>query len=205
MKTYPSIGRAVRGRKKIHRLHLFDKIDGSNVRFEWSRTHGWSRFGARRRVIDAEHPVFGSAHQLFAQSLAEPIARIATDQGWDALVAYGEFWGPGSLGGRHEPDSPKRVTLFDIAPYRRGFVGPERFLQLFGDLDIPAYLGEHDWDDTLANSIRAGQLPGVTCEGVVGKAGEGHRVVMAKAKTQTWIDQILARFGDEEGQRLVNS
>ncbi|MCA9655803.1 MAG: hypothetical protein KC501_38210, partial [Myxococcales bacterium] len=193
------------GRKATHRLHLFDKLDGSNLRFEWSRKGGWERFGTRHRVIDESHPVFGSAFELFGRTLADPIARVALDQGWDALVAFGELWGPGSLGGRHVPEEPKRITLFDVAPYRRGFVGPQRFLELFGDLDVPAYLGEHDWDDTLVAQVRRGELPGITVEGVVGKAGEGHRMRMAKAKTQAWVDRILAQFGEEEGRRLVQS
>ena len=123
MKTYPSIPRSVRGRKATRRLHLFDKLDGSNLRFEWSRRDGWTRFGTRHRVIDEHHPIFGSGMELFRSTLAEPIARVATDQGWDALVAFGEFWGSGSLGGQHEPEAPKRITLFDVAPHRRGLLG----------------------------------------------------------------------------------
>ena len=205
MKTYPSITRSPRGRKTTRRLHLFDKLDGNNLRFEWSRRHGWTRFGSRTRIVDDQHPIFGSAMALFQSTLAEPIAKVAIDQRWDSLIAFGEFWGLGSLGGRHDPDAPKRITLFDVAPHRRGFVGPERFLELFGDLDIPAYLGEHDWDEHLIARVRRGELPGVTFEGVVGKAGDGHRVVMAKAKTQAWVDRILERYGDEEGSRLVAS
>lgn len=205
MKTYPSIPRSVRGRKATHRLHLFDKLDGSNLRFEWTRREGWVRFGTRRRVIDVHHPIFGSAMALFEQTLAEPIARVAVDHRWDALVAFGEFWGPNSLGGQHEPDEPKRITLFDVAPYRRGLVGPERFLELFGELDVPRYLGEHAWDAELLARVRRGELPGVTFEGVVGKAGEGHRVIMAKAKTQAWVDRILARYGEDEGRLIVDS
>lgn len=205
MKTYPSIGRRVRGRKTDHQLHLFDKLDGSNLRFEWDHKQGWRRFGTRRRVIDAEHPVFGEAMELFTRTLAEPIARVAIDQGWDALVAYAEFWGPNSLGGQHRAEDPKRLTLFDVAPYRRGFVGPERFVELFAGLDIPAYLGRHTWNEALVARVRAGELEGVSFEGVVGKAGEGHRVVMAKAKTQAWVDAILARYGEDEGRRLVTS
>ena len=205
MKTYPSIGRQVRGRKTDHRLHLFDKLDGNNLRFEWSRKQGWHRFGSRRRVITEEHPILGSAMGLFTGTLADPIARIATDRGWDALVAYAEFWGPNSLGGQHQDGDAVRLTLFDVAPYKRGLIGPERFLELFGALDVPAYLGLHTWDDALVARVRAGELDGVSFEGVVGKAGDGHRVVMAKAKTQAWVDAILARHGEEEGWRLVNS
>ena len=205
MKTYPSIRRSVRGRKATHRLHLFDKLDGSNLRFEWTRRDGWVRFGTRRRVIDETHPIFGSAMALFEQTLAEPIARVAADQRWEAVVAFGEFWGPGSLGGQHVPDEPKRLTLFDVAPYRRGLVGPLRFMELFGELDVPRYLGEHAWDAELLDRVRRGDLPGVTFEGVVGKAGDGHRVIMAKAKTQAWIDRILARYGEDEGRRIVDS
>ncbi len=205
MKSYPSIPRSLRGRKAVRRLHLFDKLDGSNMRFEWSRTGGWTRFGTRHRLTDETHPIWGSAMALFQASLADPIARVATDQGWDALVAFGEFWGPNSIGGQHDASDTKRVTLFDVAPYRRGLVGPERFLDWFGELDTPRYLGEHDWDDALVDSVRRGDLPGVSFEGVVGKAGDGHRLVMAKAKTQAWVDRVLERYGEEDGAKVVNS
>ena len=149
--------------------------------------------------------MFGGALALFCETLGEPIARVAVDEGWTALVAYAEFWGPRSLGGRHELDDPKRLTLFDVAPHKRGLVGPERFLELFGDLDLPRHLGEHDWDQALLDRVRAGELEGVSFEGVVGKAGDGHRLVMAKAKTQRWVDAILASYGEDEGHKLIAS
>jgi hypothetical protein len=42
---------------------------------------------------------------------------------------------------------------------------------------------------------------------MVGKAGDGatHDLVMAKAKTQAWIDAILARYGEAEGAKLIES
>lgn len=205
MKTYPSIARAVKGRKTSHRLHLFDKLDGSNLRFEWSRREGWTRFGTRRRVIDASCPVFGCAKGLLDASLADAIAKVAADQGWEALTAYCEFWGPGSLGGQHLPGVAPQLTLFDVAPYRRGFVAPLRFLDFFGELNVPRYLGEYEWNAELIAQVRANELSGVTFEGVVGKAGDGHRILMAKAKTQIWVDAIFARFGAAAGGKLVNS
>jgi hypothetical protein len=205
MKTYPSIPRTPLGRRGPRRLHLFDKIDGSNLRFEWTRREGWIRFGTRRRVIDNSDPIFGSAFGLFEAFLADPLARVAGEQGWEAMVAYAEFHGPGSLGGQHDLHAPKRLTLFDVAPHKRGLLGPEQFLEWFGELEIPAYLGEHEWNDDLVGRVRRGELPGVTFEGVVGKARMGNQVVMAKAKTQAWIDRILAHYGAEEGGRLIQS
>src|SRR6185295_19716850 len=108
------------------RLHILDKLDGSNLRFEWDRKDGWFRWGSRHQVIDEHHPILGGGMALFRERLAEPIARVAHDQRWEAAVAFAELWGPGSLGGRHVPDEPKRLTLFDVAPYKKGMLGPAR-------------------------------------------------------------------------------
>lgn len=205
MKRYPSIPRKVLGKKRALITHVFDKLDGSNLRFEWDRKRGWHRFGSRRRVLDREHPTFGGAMALFTATLAEPIERVAVDQGWPALVAFAEFWGPGSLAGQHVPGAEQRLSLFDVAPYRHGFVGPERFLDLFGDCDTPRYLGQHRWDEEFVARVRAGRLDGVTFEGVVGKAGDRHRLVMVKAKTQAWVDAVVKRYGAEQGGALVDS
>ncbi len=205
MKRYPAIPRTIKGRKRAHSVHLFDKIDGSNLRFEWSRERGWHRFGSRHRLLDASHPILGEAMALFEMTLAEPVERTAREQGWPALVAFAEFHGPGSLAGQHDPAAAKRLTLFDVAPYRYGFVGPERFLELFGDLDTPAYLGQRMWDDDLVATVRRGELAGVTFEGVVGKAGERHRRIAVKAKTQAWVDAVIARYGAAKGGQLAAS
>ena len=42
-------------------------------------------------------------------------------------------------------------------------------------------------------------------EGVVGKAGEKHKLIRAKAKTQAWIDKVLEIHGEKAGQKIVNS
>ncbi len=186
-------------------MHLFDKLDGSNLRFEWSRERGWFRWGSRHQLVDETHPILGAGLALFREHHADGIERVARAERWDAVVAFAELWGPGSLGGRHVPGEPKRLSLFDVAPYRRGFLGPARFLELFGGHDIPAHLGEAPWDDELVARVRDGAVPGVTFEGVVGKAGEGHALVMAKAKTAAWVRRILERYGEAEGRLLVES
>jgi hypothetical protein len=205
VKSYPSIPRRPKGKQPARRMHLFDKLDGSNLRFEWSQDRGWFRWGSRHQVIDETHPTLGAGLALFRVHHADGLERVARAQGWEALVAFAELWGPGSLGGQHVPEEPKRLTLFDVAPYRRGLLGPLPFLELFGAHDIPAYLGEHPWDDALVARVRDGSLPGMTFEGVVGKAGDGHALVMAKAKTAAWVRRILERYGETEGRQLVES
>jgi hypothetical protein len=205
MKAYPSIPRQPKGKQGDRRMHLFDKLDGSNLRFEWSRRDGWFRWGSRHQVIDETHPSLGGGFALFRERLAEPIERVARTERWDALVAFAELFGPGSLGGQHVAEEPKHLVLFDVAPYRRGMIGPARFLELFGTLDVPAYLGELVWNDELVARVRRGELPGVTFEGIVGKAGDGHSLVMAKAKTDAWVRRILERYGEAEGRTIVDS
>jgi hypothetical protein len=205
VKSYPSIPQN-RGRTlREFAAHVFDKLDGSNLRFEWDRKRGWHKFGTRTQMLDRAHPALGAAIDVFERTLAEPLARLATDQRWQELVAFAEFWGPRSLGGRHEPDDPKSLTLFDLSPHKKGILGPEEFLRLCGALPTPRYLGEFAWTGAFVERVRRGELPGVTLEGVVGKAGAGHRLTMAKAKTQAWIDRILARYGDVEGAAIVDS
>ena len=57
MKTYPSIDRDVRN---IF-VYAFDKIDGSNIRAEWTPKKGFDKFGSRNCLMDASHPHLGDA------------------------------------------------------------------------------------------------------------------------------------------------
>lgn len=205
MKAYPSIPRSTGQDFQEFNAYVFDKLDGSNLRWEWARKSGWYKRGTRTRLFDATDTVFGPSIPLFAERLAEPLERIAKDQRWDRMVVFTEFWGPQSFAGLHEPTDPKRLTLFDVNPHKKGLLGPRDFLKLFEGLDIPAYLGTQRWTRGFVDQVRRSEVPGVTEEGVVGKTGEGHKLVMAKAKTQVWIDKVLARYGAEAGEKIVNS
>ncbi|MBL4632240.1 MAG: hypothetical protein JKY56_00100 [Kofleriaceae bacterium] len=205
MKSYPSIGRKLKGKQRERKVHVFDKLDGSNLRFEWDPKKGWYRWGSRRRVIDATHPILGGAWKLFVEELASPLERIARNNRWQGMVAFAEFHGPNSLAGHHVETDQKKLSLFDVAPSRRGLLGPEEFLELFGELETPGYLGVFDWDDEFVAMVRRNALAGVTFEGVIAKAGSGHGLVMAKAKNQAWIDRVLKLYGEEAGQKMIDS
>lgn len=204
---YPSIKHELPRKKRDFHVHVFDKLDGSNLHFCWDRRRGWHEFGTRTHVLDTSHPIYGSAWQLLEECrLKDELDAVARLLGCQALTAFAEFWGTGSFAGQHDPSTPKQLTLFDVAVNRGGLIGPDRFLELFGDWQhTPKYLGWRVWDDALVRQVRAGALAGVTFEGVVGKAGKGQGVVMVKAKTQAWVDAVLAKYGEAEGAKIVES
>lgn len=205
MKRYPSIPQRLPKRYRTEPLYIFDKIDGSNLRFEWNREEGWHRWGTRTQIIDHTHPVFGSAWELFCDTLSEPLEFVAYDQRWSSMTVFAEFWGSQSFAGKHDPNDTKRLTLFDVSPYKKGFLHPEQFMEWFGTLDVPLYLGQHVWSPDFLEQVTTGTIDGITHEGVVGKAGSGHRRVMVKAKTQSWKDEVLQTYGHQQGSQLLQS
>jgi len=217
MKAYPSIDRATGMTfQEIPNAYVFDKLDGSNLRAEWSRKHKqWTKFGTRTRLFDASDWQFGRAIKIFIQTLAEPLTKIAVDQRWEKVVVFTEHWGPSSFAGWHhdeqnrpfDPDELMHVDLIDVAPYKQGMLGPATYLKLFEGLPMAKFLGRFNWTRGFVERVWKGEIEGVTFEGVVGKAGHGktHDIVMAKAKTQAWVDKVKARYTSDEAEKLINS
>lgn len=186
--------------------YVFDKIDGSNLRFEWSKKRGWHKFGTRKRLFDETDPVFGQAILAFMEALAEPVVEVAVKQRWDRLIVFCEGAGDRSFAGHHAPGDPMRVYLIDAAPYKQGILPPKKYLDLFGHIESQAaYLGRHRWNAGFVQAVRRGKVEGVSFEGVVGKALVKKKIVMSKAKTQAWIDRVMEGFGKAAGKAIVES
>lgn len=185
---------------------IFDKLDGSNLRSQWNRKKGWYKHGKRNGLIDDSNPHLTAAPELFMATLAEPLERIARDNRWQELIVFYEFWGAKSIAGLHYEGDPKFLTVFDAVPEKRGFLGPREFRDTFeGKVPTAAYLGTHNFTRGFVDLVRAGELPGVTFEGVVAKAGTRHDIVRGKAKTQAWIDRVIEIHGLEGAQRILES
>jgi hypothetical protein len=144
----------------------------------------------------------GASIALFRDTRADALAKIARKERWQKLVVFAEYWGPKSLAGMHEPCDEMRLTVFDAAPDKRGLLDSRDFRKAFEDkVETATYLGRHRWTRGFVERVRAEGFEGATFEGVVGKSTDGY---MAKAKTQAWIDAVLARHG-EAGQQIVES
>jgi len=206
MKPYPSIPRATgQSFQEIPNAYIFDKLDGRNIRVEWSKKQGWGKWGSRHRLFDATDAEFAPAIPLFEQTYLEPMTRVVRDSRWEGVTAFLELWQPGSLGGVWVPEQPFTLTLFDVAPYKACQMGPKEFLKTFKDVPTAGFLGQANWTRGFVEQVRSGGVEGVTYEGVVAKAGEKHKLVLAKAKQQKWVEAILARYGEAEGKKMVES
>lgn len=204
MKAYPSILNSNGNNFREFNAHVFDKLDGSNLRFEWAKKSGWYKYGTRTRLFDQSDKDFGCAIPLFHEKIANGVEKVAIDNRWDRLIVFCEFYGDNSFAGKHL-DEPKKLAIIDVDVYKKCIIGPSQFIKLFSHLDIPNYLGIHNWTRGFVEQVRNNEIDGITFEGVVGKAGEGHKLIMRKAKTQTWIDKVHSVYSQEDAEKIINS
>jgi hypothetical protein len=206
VKQYPTIPhwkQAPLGRPCV----AFDKLDGSNIRAEWSQKRGWSKFGSRQHLIDASDLQLGYAVTLFEQLFAEELARRFSARVWKKLgvrsfIVFLEYVGPSSFAGNHwDPPELMDLVLLDVNPTPRDFLPPKEFLAEFGDLNIPAVVYEGNFNRELVEQVRTGTVNGhLLSEGIVAKGKHGKELWMAKAKTDAWI----MRLRGEKGIGAVN-
>ena len=203
MKSYPSIPSSVGTSFFEMTAHVFDKIDGSNLRFEWTAKSGWYKYGTRNRLFDETDEVFGTAIELWKNTSGAELEKVALTNKWKHLLAFAEFHGPNSFAGYHDPADPKQLTIFDIAVNKQGFLDPRDFLAYCGHLNIPRYLGKIHWTRDFVECVKKGEVEGITFEGVVGKTMKGKELLMSKAKTQKWLDAVHAKFDPKTAANLI--
>jgi len=186
MKSYPSISRKIEDKSVI----VFDKLDGSNIRAEWSKKKGFYKFGSRTQLIDSSHPLLGEAVNLIANK-QDQLSTIFKDMKCERVVSFFEFYGDNSFAGSHERED-HTVTLLDVDVYKRGIIPPQEFVDLFTDVGIPTVLHTGVLTESMITSIRDGSLPGMTFEGVVCKHHKHKNkiVKMFKVKNRKWIEKL---------------
>ena len=159
-------------------------------------------------MVGELHPLsfFAEIPKLFEERLAEPLDKLLRDLRWQSGTVYYEYWGAQSLAGYHLEGDPKFLTLFDVAGPDDEFLDPALFRKMFEDRVLTArYLGRTNWTRGYVDLVRSGQIEGITAEGVVAKLWTRREIIRAKAKTQRWIDRVMAAHGETEGLKIVES
>lgn len=195
METYPTIGRNIVNEPII----AFDKLDGSNIRAEWNRKTGFSKFGTRTRLLDANEKTFGEAISLFNETHADVLSEIFTKAKFQKATAFLEFYGESSFAGFHEENEPHKVSLFDIHVYKTGMLTAREFLKLVGNkVETPEIVFQGKANQSLVEKVKTSTLNGMTFEGIVCKGGldNRRRPIMFKIKSQAWLDKLKNKYID---------
>lgn len=199
MKEYPSISRRI---DRDLLIYAFDKLDGSNIRAEWTRKNGFYKFGSRTVLIDHSSQL-GEAIDLIKAKYEEGVAKIFTQDRIDRAVCFFEFFGPNSFAGFHQPEV-HQVVLIDVNPHKRGIDPPSVFIKKYGHLGIPKCLhigkANHDFEELVCSGL----LDGMTFEGVVCKGvRKGRHLTMFKIKNREWIAKLRGFCKDDD--KLFNN
>ena len=183
-------------------IYAFDKLDGSNIRFEYSQKRGFYKFGTRNSLIDRNTEQFGVSIDIFLEKYADGMEKIFKSKEYrntQSFVCFGEFLGLNSQFGQHSPDDVKDVVLFDVMPYKSDFMKPKEFVNNFGHLGIPEIVYQGNLNMELVHDIKTNKYnlrEGVIAKGMVGTK-KAERVYQCKIKTNEWFDRLRSRGGDK--------
>jgi len=128
---------------------------------------------------------------LIQDKYADDLGRVFRKSRYDKVTCFFEFFGPSSFAGQHVENEDHDVILFDVDVYKKGLLDPPDYLKLVGDLDIAKLLYTGRSGPLFEETVRTGQLEGMTFEGVVCKALQQKRTpVMFKIKNKAWLDKL---------------
>lgn len=197
MKTYPSIPKDINSDINIY---AFDKLDGSNIRAEWSRKREFYKFGTKNGMLGEDHPIFGEAIPLIKTNYEWGLSDIFRRFKYESVVCFFEFYGPNSSFGWHEKE-PHQVILIDVSPMRKGILEPKEFINNYEHLGIPKMLYWGKANSIFVDSVKNSTLEGMTFEGVVCKARgtkKNHETIMFKIKSNAWLNKLKDHCKDDE-------
>lgn len=208
MTEYPSILPSSRAPRKP--CIVFEKLDGNNIRVKYTAKRGFHLFGSRTQLFDERTPDLGRVIGLFNDRYRDVLERRLKREfpNEREVVAFGEFFGPQSFAGIHQPGDQMRFVLFDILIGHKQprFLLPQEFIKFCGDnIEIPRVLYRGQMGEALISDVRAGRY-GVG-EGVIAKGTERTDyafggVWMAKIKTQAYLDRLFALYGKDGMDRF---
>lgn len=198
MIEYPSI--AYLGNSEIRKwvekipFFLFEKLDGTNIRSEYSAKRGFYKFGTRKGLFGETHRLFGGAiEKIKAQE--DALARVFVENKITRATAFFEFFGEHSFAGWHDTREEQDCVLFDVHVGKQGFMPPKQFIKLFEPVvEIPEMAYHGFVTEEIVEQINKGILYGQSFEGIVAKAANPKKgdVIMFKIKNQDWYDKVKA-------------
>jgi hypothetical protein len=177
-------------------IYMFEKIDGSNLRVEWTQNK-WNKYGRRHGLLDDSHPLLKEKGCSLLQSAIKKLIPIFETQRWSKATAFFEFYGPNSFAGTHLETDKHKITLIDVFVHKKGFVLPKQFIELFEkNIEIAKCIYTGLFTRIIQQQITQGVFPGQTFEGVVCKSNSyitPGRPLMFKWKSLAWLKKLAIK------------
>lgn len=209
MQSYPSI-EAFNDRRHTYMIgqpcYIFNKYDGSNLRFEVTQKRELVKVGTRTRLMDQDDPVFGPAVGVFVAKMHDYISRTRTHldskllQNAKRTVYFCEWFGPNSFAGSHDPSDKKELRLIDLHVGNHGFIKPNLFHKTFQGLNGVAELlyGGYFVPELISEArTQTGMFETGVDEGVVVHVNVRDGWEKVKIKTNKWLDRVKAKYGQD--------
>jgi hypothetical protein len=180
----------------------FEKLDGSNMRFEYSHKRGFYKFGTRNMMIDKRSMPFGFAIGIFLDKYEKALTEIFKSKTYRnslAFVCFAKLHGYKSEFGQHEfGNDIFDITLFDVSEYKHGLIPPRQFVKDFQDVGIPQIIYEGNLNKEFVRDIKQNKFhlkEGVVCKGLIPNR-KANNLYYCKIKTDGWFERLRARRPD---------
>lgn len=177
-------------------VFAFDKLDGSNLRFEYSQKRGFYKFGTRQMMIDNTHPEFGFAINLFLNKYSDSLTKIFKSKGYRdtlAFTCFAELVGEKSAFGQHDyVNDVFDITLFDIEVYKTGLIPPRQFVKDFQSVGIPKIIYTGNLNREFVQAVKRNDYSlkeGVVCKAIISNKKENN-LFYCKIKTDKWFAEL---------------
>lgn len=174
----------------------FDKLDGSNIRIEYSQKRGFYKFGTRKTMFDEKSQPFGFVVKLFKDKYEKALTEIFKSKEYRnilSFVCYFEVYGKKSMFGQHDFENDVfDLTLIDVDRYKKGMIPPKEFVKTFKEVGIPNIIYEGNLNKEFIQSIkdRTDLIEGVICKGLVKTRKGVEQIYHCKIKTTQWFEEL---------------
>lgn len=197
MKHYPTIPAEV---MRSCAFHVYDKIDGSNIRVEWKRKQGrktgnFYKYGSRKQLLAADQGLISKAPALLEIFAADLERHLIDKLRIDRCICYFELHGDRSFAGVHNEDDDHQLILLDVEEHKRGFISQEDYLAIGDKSTVPLprcieqrIIVSYEYEQEIRSGLH-GTFEGVVCKS--SKATDKYgKPIMFKIKNQAWIDKV---------------
>ena len=200
MKQYPSIAYYDKGVFNSN-CYVFNKMDGSSMRFQWSKKKSFYKFGTKTILINSDNKEYGESIEIFLTKYGDELDTLFRKhkifRNIDNFTVFGEYFGEKSFSGIHDINDKKDVVLFDVWSDKKGFVPPREFIEIFSEFHISEFMGIYEYNQKLIKDVQDNNFVYPLKEGVVCKGVINSDIWMCKIKTNEWLQKIKTDFGDK--------